>query len=311
MTTKLTHTQVVEASPETVYRLVADVTLWPVVFGPCVHVEHLHRGEREERFRLWAVVAGSVQNWVSRRELDPDGLRVEFRQERSHPPVAGMSGSWAFHPLAGGRTEVVLEHAFSVTDDAALETITAAVDRNSTEELAALARIAGLGPAVEEIVSTFSDTVVVRGRIGDVYDFVFRSDLWPERLPHVARVELAENPAGIQHMEMDTVTTDGSAHTTRSLRVCEASTSIAYKQLLPPAALLGHSGRWTFAEVEGGVEVTAAHTIAIDPEAARSLPGGDGTLAGARDRLREALGGNGRATLAHAAGYAGSRSGSD
>lgn len=110
---------------------------------------------------------------------------------------------------------------------------------------------------------------------------------------------------------MDTVTADGAAHTTRSIRVRSAHSNIAYKQLVPPRMLLGHSGRWTFTQLGTGVEVTAEHTVAIDPEAARSVLGEDSTRAQTRSYLREALGGNGRATLAHAGRYAGSRAGLD
>jgi aromatase len=309
--TSTTHTRVVAAPADDVYRVVADVTLWPVVFGPTVHVQHLPRTEREERFQLWAVVAGAVNTWVSRRALDPVARRITFRQERSHPPVTGMAGRWSFRPRGDDRTEVTLDHTFSACDAGALATINGAVDHNSTEELAALGRILELGHPLDQVIDTFSDTVVLDGTCGDVYDFVYRSDLWPERLPHVARVDLSEDGPGIQDMEMDTVAADGSAHTTRSIRVCSAPSSIAYKQLLPPKMLLGHSGRWTFTESERGVEVTATHTVAIDPEAARSVLGEDSTLAQALTYLREALGGNGRATLIHAGRYAGSRAGRD
>ncbi|WP_248836465.1 aromatase/cyclase [Frankia sp. AgKG'84/4] len=300
----MTHTAVVAAPVAEVYRLVADVTLWPVVFGPTVHVEHLHRTSRDERFQLWALVGGQVRTWVSRRELDPDRHRITFRQERSHAPIAAMAGAWSLRPDGAGRTEVVLDHVFSVTDPAELAAISAAVDRNSTEELAALRRFAELGPPLDELVDTFSDTVVLPGRLADLYDFINRGDLWPQRLPHVARVALTEDEPGIQHLEMDTVTADGATHTTRSIRVCAAPASIAYKQLVPPAMLLGHSGRWQFTERPDGVEVTATHTVAIDPAAAEGALGADDTLARARRYLRAALGGNGRATLDHAGRHA-------
>lgn len=311
MDTTMTHTLTVAAPVSEVYRLVADVTLWPVVFGPTVHVRHLSRTERDERFQLWAVVAGEVRSWVSRRELDPVAHRVTFRQEHSRPPIAGMSGAWSFHPRSDGGTEVVLDHTFRVTDAAALETISAAVDRNSTEELAALGRFAELDHPLDQVIDTFADTVLLDGPLTDVYDFVHRSDLWPQRLPHVARVELSEDESGVQHMEMDTVTADGAAHTTRSIRVCTAHSDIAYKQLLPPKLLLGHSGQWTFAQLGDRVKVTASHTVAIDPEAARTVLGDHSTLEQARLYLREALGGNGRATLARAGLHVGSGVGSD
>lgn len=305
MQISMTHTRLVAAPAHDIYRVVADVALWPVVFGPSLHVRHFHRTERDERFQLWAVVGGEVHTWVSRRELDPVARRITFRQERTHPPITAMAGAWSFQQLPDGRTEVRLDHTFSVADEEAMAGIRAAVDRNSLEELAALGRITELGHPVDQVIDTFSDAVVVDGALDDVYAFVRRSDLWPQRLPHVARVELSEDAAGIQHMEMDTVTADGTAHTTRSIRVCTAPSLIAYKQLLPPRMLLGHSGRWTFTPVDRGVEVTATHTVAIDPEAARDVLGPRSTLAQARSHLRAALGGNGRATLALAGRFAG------
>ncbi|MDT3442574.1 MULTISPECIES: aromatase/cyclase [unclassified Pseudofrankia] len=307
MATRTTHSRLVAAPADEVYRLVADVTIWPVMFSPTVSVRHLHRTECEERFQLWALVAGGVQTWVSRRSLDPVARRVTFQQERSHPPISGMAGTWSFTPASDGMTEVVLDHAFSVTDDDALQPMISAVDRNSTEELAALGRIAELGHPVDELVDTFSDTVVVDGPLPDVYDFVYRGDLWPERLPHVARVDLSEDEAGVQRMEMETVTADGAAHVTSSIRVCSTNSSIVYKQLLPPRMLLGHSGQWSFSRREDGVEVTATHMVAIDPDAARSVIGSNGTLDDAREYVRAVLGGNSRATLARARSYVAGR----
>ncbi|MGW8970479.1 aromatase/cyclase [Streptomyces platensis] len=311
MVTTLTHERVIAAPADEVYRLIADVTLWPVVFGPTVHVEHLHRSERDERFQMWALVSDEVHDWVSRRELDPVARRITFRQERSHPPVAGMSGVWSFHPLEDRRTKVVLEHTFSLTDDEALGAIRSAVDRNSSEELAALGRVAELGHPVGEVIDRFSDTVVLDGPLPHVYDFVYRSDLWPSRLPHVTGVELSEDVPGVQHMEMGTVTADGATHTTRSIRICATDSSIAYKQLVSPNMLLGHSGRWTFRQLGSRVEATATHTVAIDPRAARSVLGEDSTLEQARAHVREALGGNGRATLAHAGRFVGAPAAGD
>ncbi|WP_037568456.1 aromatase/cyclase [Phaeacidiphilus oryzae] len=304
MPISMTHTRLVAAPAEDIYRIIADVTLWPVVFGPTVDVRHLARSERSERFQLWAVVGGEVNTWISRRELDPVARTVEFRQERTHPPITAMAGRWSLQPLRDGRTEVRLDHAFSVADAGAEATIRAAVDRNSAEELAALGRIAELGHPVDRVVDTFSDTVLVKGSPEEAYEFIRRSDLWPGRLPHVARVDLVEDAAGVQRMEMDTVTGDGAAHTTRSVRICRGPSEIAYKQLLPPTMLLGHSGRWTFTAVDAGARVTATHTVAIDPAAAREALGGERGLDEVREHLRAALGGNTRATLAKAGAFA-------
>lgn len=304
------HTRVVHASPEVLYQLVADVTRWPVIFGPSLHVRHLQRDPAYERFQLWALVGGQVKNWTSRRTLDASGLCITFEQERSQAPIVSMGGTWSFRALPGGRTQVVLEHHFSADGQRVIDWIADAVDRNSEDELAALGGIAELGVPVAEIIDTFEDTVRLAGSAVDAYTFINRADEWPDRLPHVRRVLLREEQPGMQHMEMDTVTADGSAHTTKSVRICFPAEQIVYKQLVPPAVLLGHSGVWHFADVPGDPDsavVTARHTVAINPVAAREVLGADSTLADARRYLREALGGNGRATLAHAGSYAESR----
>ncbi|TQM32776.1 aromatase [Nocardia bhagyanarayanae] len=304
----MSHTKVVQAAPEVVYDLVADVTRWPVIFAPSVLVRHLHRGPDEERFRLWATVNGAVNKWTSRRVLDAEQRRIVFEQERSQAPIASMGGGWSFREVGSGATKVTLDHHFTVVDGADPEQVAAAVDRNSETELAALARIAELGHPVEEVVHTFEDTVTLRCSAAEVYDFVYHSDRWPEHVPHVSRIELTEDDDGVQLMEMDTVTAGGIPHTTKSVRVCFPGERIDYKQLLPPAMLFGHSGAWEFTDGPDGAVVTARHTVAINPDAAREILGAETDLADARAYLTEALSTNSRNTLLCAVRYAETKS---
>jgi aromatase len=303
------HTLISSAPARVLYDLAADVTRWPAIFAPSVYAHHLERGDRTERFQLWAVVNGEVKTWTSRRSLDPDALRIRFDQEVSAAPIASMGGDWIFRERPDG-TEIVLLHDFSAVDDDPEKVgwITAALDRNSPGELAALARIAELGHPLPDVVFSFTDTVHLAGTAADAYQFVYCSDLWPERLPHVDRVVLKESEPGIQDMTMDTVTADGSAHTTRSIRVCVPGERIVYKQLVPPTLLLGHSGRWVFADLGDGAVVTAEHTVAINPATVTEVLGAGATLADARRFVRDALGANSRATLSYAGEFAENRS---
>ncbi|MEV4659276.1 aromatase/cyclase [Micromonospora sp. NPDC049301] len=303
------HTSVVPGSPDLVYELVADVRRWPAVFGPTVHVEHLGHQGRQERFQLWALVNGEVKTWTSRRVLEPDAGRIRFEQERSQPPVASMGGEWLFQALPGERTKVVLRHHFTAVDDdpAAVAWVREALHRNSPAELGALARIAELGEPLEDVVFSFEDTVEIPGAVADAYEFVDRADRWAERLPHVRRVALTEEVPGVQTLEMETVTAEGAAHTTRSVRVCRAPELVAYKQLVPPTLLLGHSGTWSFTERAGDAVVTARHTVAMNPGAVAETLGAGTSLADASAYVRAALGGNSRATLARAGEFAAAR----
>jgi len=76
--------------------------------------------------------------------------------------------------------------------------------------------------------------VTIEGRAQDAYDFVNEAHLWKDRLPHVAQVELTEKTPGLQTLRMDTLTKDGSSHTTESVRVCFPHRQISYKQTTLP-----------------------------------------------------------------------------
>ncbi|WP_037801744.1 aromatase/cyclase [Streptomyces sp. LaPpAH-108] len=297
------HTLVVEAPAADLYGLVADVSRWPAIFEPTLHVRHLDRGERSERFEIWAEVNGAITHWSSRRLLDPRRLYISFHQEHSRPPVTSMSGGWFFRPLGDHRTQIVLRHRFAVEDDSpdSVARVDEALDRNSARELGALAALAETGYPVDELVFSFTDTIPIEGGVHDAYGFVERAERWADLLPHVSRVDLTEPEAGLQWLEMDTVTADGAVHTTRSARICRASEWIAYKQQRTPRLLSGHSGEWVFTEAADGPVAVARHTVAIDPSGITEVLGPDATLADARAHLRDVLGRNSVATLRHAA----------
>jgi aromatase len=305
-THRVVHTRTVDAPPEALYALVADVRHWPVIFGPTVHVDLLDHDDAAERFQIWALVNDSVKTWTSRRTFDAGARHITFRQEASAAPIASMGGDWTFAARPGGGTEIVLGHDFTVADDdaAALDWVRTALDRNSEAELAALARVAELGHPVGDLVLAFADDVPVSGSAADAQAFVDRADRWPERLPHVSRVELTEDEPGVQRLEMDTVTPDGSTHTTSSVRLCVPG-RIVYKQLVPPALLLGHSGAWFFTDSPGGDALVGAHhLVALNPAAIPDVLGAGTTLEAARDHVRSALGANSRATMARAGAHA-------
>lgn len=312
-TPRLRHSEralMIPASPQTLYSLVADPTRWPAVFEPTVHVEHLHRDEREERFRIWSVVNGTVASWVSRRNLNPQRLHIAFTQEVSSPPVRSMAGEWRFRPLAGGGTEVVLRHRYTAVDDdpRAAAWIGEALDRNDRRELGALDRVAKLGSRMHSALFTFQDTIELPGAVEDVYAFVRDADLWPQRLPNVGRVRLENRAPNVQELEMQMMAADGQMQASRSIRICEPGKWIAYKQTLPPAPLLGHSGLWTFEPTQIGTLAAVKHTVLLDPAAVRDAFDGSPTYEQAREQIRQTLGRNALATLSFAGAYAESRS---
>ena len=300
------HEVTVSAPAADVYRLIADVANWPRIFPPTIYVDHVERGEREERIRIWATANGEAKNWTSRRTLDPDALRIEFRQEVSTAPVATMGGTWIIEPLSETESRIRLLHDYTAVDDdpKSIEWIDEAVDRNSRSELAALKTNVELATASEELTFSFEDTVQINGSAKDVFDFINEAHLWSERLPHVATVRLDEDSPGLQTLEMDTRAKDGSVHTTRSYRVCFPHEKIAYKQTTLPALMNLHTGYWTFRENETGVAASSQHTVVLRAENITTILGPDAGVAEATEYVRTALSTNSRATLGYAKDYA-------
>ncbi|MEN3586266.1 aromatase/cyclase [Streptomyces sp. ZYX-F-203] len=298
------HTIDVDAPAELVYALIAEVTRWPETFPPTVHAEVVERTGESELIRIWAMANDTAKTWTSRREHDATNLEVTFRQERSQHPVGGMGGAWSVEPLTETTSRVRLLHDFhAATDDPAdLEWIRQAVDRNSGSELKALK--ASAEAAGTDRLVTFEDTVHVEGRGKDVYDFLNEARLWQERLPHVGRVRLEEDEPGLQILEMDTRAKDGGTHTTRSVRVCTPATTIVYKQIVLPALMTLHTGRWLIEERDGGADVTSRHTVRVNTENITRVLGADATAETAAAFVQSALSTNSLATLRLAKAHA-------
>lgn len=296
----------ISAPPAAVYRLIAEVQNWPQIFPPTVYVDHVEQGEGTERIRIWATANGEPKNWTSRRTLDPENLRITFRQEVSAPPIASMGGTWIIEAVNTEVSRVRLLHDYRAVDDdpAGLAWIDEAVDRNSRSELAALKKNIERVHGSEDLTFSFEDTVQINGSAKDAYDFINEADLWEERLPHVAKVRLDEDVPGLQTLEMDTRAKDGSVHTTKSYRVTFPHDKIAYKQVTLPALMTLHTGYWTFAENDNGVAASSQHTVTINTENIARILGAEATIADARAYVRTALSTNSRATLGHAKAYA-------
>ena len=303
------HQITVNAPARAAYELIADVENWPRLFPPSVHVQRLDVAGSEERIRIWATANGEIKTWNSRRVLDPESMQISFRQEVSSPPVASMGGTWIVEEVSANESRVRLLHDFRAVDDdpESLAWIEEAVDRNSRSELAALKANVELATGSADLVMTFEDTVAIKGSAADVYDFLNEAQLWSERLPHVARSSLAEESPGVQLLEMDTQTKDGSTHTTKSVRVCFPHRLIAYKQIGLPALMTAHLGQWRIQETPDEVRVTSEHTVVINEENISAVLGPEADVARASSFVRTALSTNSRATLGHAKAYAESR----
>ncbi|GAB3483330.1 aromatase/cyclase [Nocardiopsis coralliicola] len=305
---EIEHAAEVGAPAETVYRIAAEVERWPQIFPPTVHAEYAERrpGEGEEVIRLWALAHGAPRTWTSRRRLDPDALRVEFRQEVPAHPVAAMGGAWVVEPLSEQTSRVRLLHDYrAVGDDPeSLRLIESAVDANSRAELAAMAAAAEAGAEADAALLVFEDRVAADGPAERVYAFLNEADRWTERLPHVARLSLTEDVPGLQTLEMDTRDGGGSVHTTESVRVCFPHHRIVYKQLRTPPLITLHTGVWSVAEEAGRTTICSQHTVRIDEKKIPAVLGPAAGLAEAKQAVRSAIGGNSAATMRLAKSFA-------
>ena len=297
-----THTIFIAAPPKVVYELIAEVARWPYIFTPTVHVERLYGTGSNERLRLWAVANGAVRSWTSQRTLNPGELRIRFKQEQPAAPIAAMAGEWVFVPLPGNATSVVLLHEFRAIDDDVANTalITQAVDRNSTSELAALKHIAELGSLPAKLVYSFADSMTIASEPGPVYDFLYRAQEWPRRLPHVNRLTVDEAVPNVQTIEMQTCDLDGAEQTARLVRVCFPYECIVYKQTELSELMSAHVGRWRVYPVADGVRVTSHNTVLIRPDRVRRLLGRDAGVEQAHQLIRRAVSQHNWITLRHA-----------
>ncbi|MET8650094.1 aromatase/cyclase [Nocardia aurea] len=291
------HSVEVAASADHIYEVIADAQSWPIIFPPTVHVRREPGPDGAESLDIWATAQDTVKTWRSRRELDARNHTVTFRQLVSAAPVASMSGTWRVDSTGDGTSTLTLDHRFSAVGDDpdSVAWIQRALDANSDAELAAVAATA-VGRSDGSLVSlAFSDTVAIASPAQPIFDFLYRADLWPERLPHVSRVALS-SVDDAQILEMDTVNSAGEAHTTRSYRVVTDRFELAYKQTVVPDGFLAHHGKWTLEENGDTTVATSHHHVQLDLERLRARLGAT-DREDVEQRVRAALGGNSVATL--------------
>ncbi|MFG2986907.1 aromatase/cyclase [Streptomyces sp. NPDC048258] len=302
-----TYTVDVAAPAGVVYGLIADTTRWPLIMPPSVHVERLDFDGTEDRFQMWVTANGQVKSWFSRRALDPVARRVDFRQETPAAPALAMGGRWSVDALAPGRSRLTLDHDFTVAEDRPDDEawVARATDTNSRAELDRIKETAENWARLDDLLLTFEDRIRVKAPPELVYAFLYGVDDWPAVLPHVSRVELTEDVPGIQLLSMDTLTVDGSRHTTESVRICfPHAYRIVHKQTTTPRLLAAHTGEWSLFPDETGVTAVSRHSVLLREEAIAEVLGPDADIAQARGHVREALGRHSTATLGRAAHHA-------
>ncbi|MEU1607202.1 aromatase/cyclase [Micromonospora matsumotoense] len=286
--------------------LVADLAGWSQLHRPAVHAEDLGRDASGDLVQRWYVTGfDTVRTWRERRTTEEGGRRIAFTHEPAEPPFADVRGAWTFDGQPDGSTVAVLRVEFALRDADPAEA-TRQVDllrQDSRAELETLRYAAEHRDELSELIISFEDPLFVAGSVSDAYTYLYEADKWPDRIPHVVRLAMTEEVPNIQFFDMDTVSADGSEHTTRSVRICLPNRKIVYKQTQPPATMTAHAGHWVFTETPEGLILGARHTCTIRPEGLHLL--GEGTtVTKARRYLRKVLSANSMGNLRLAKSYA-------
>ena len=100
--------------------------------------------------------------------------------------------------------------------------------------------------------------------------------------------------------------TDGSVHTTRSIRVAFGRNRIVYKQTEVPALMTAHTGEWNIKPSGdgAGVDVSSRHSVTIRPEAIVRILGEGADVPAAREFVQRALSTNSTTTMKLAKAHA-------
>ncbi|MBT2206906.1 MULTISPECIES: SRPBCC family protein [Actinomadura] len=311
---QIDHGVVVDAGYETVFDLVADVGRWPQFHLSAVHAEVLHSNEKGDLIQHWALDGDStVRTWRTVRRSDRAGRRITFSYMDADPPDTEVRGEWVFTELAPDRTRVELRHTIEGPARADLGPLLDGIGLDGKEHLDTLRDTAERRAELDDLVVSFTDPLFIAGSVEDAYEYLYRADLWPERIPHVVGLDLTEDVPNVQFFDMDTKSPDGTTHSVRSVRICLPPNLIVYKQISLPAVLDAHTGHWRFTETREGVVAESRHSSTIKPSAVSQL--GGGTVDGARRYLRRLLSGhsmtNLRLTKTFAEERAGLRPGTD
>lgn len=299
----------VDASASVVFGLVENAGRWPQFLDSVIHTETRSTGPDTDEVSVWALRSeNELVDWTAERRLDREALEITFSHKQESQDEAAAGGVWRVVELAEGRVELSVGHWFRGSPSDATGDLIAQIGRRSEDQLRQFKSAAERAEELEQLVVEFDDSLFIAGAVEDAYQLLYRAQDWPSRFPHVTALALEEGTPGIQFFDMDTLTPDGRAHTTRSVRVCFPHHKIIYKQVTLAPLLEAHTGHWLFTETPEGLIATARHRATIKADALYLLGAGT-TVLDARRYLRKALSTNSVSNLRFAKEYAEERHG--
>lgn len=104
----------------------------------------------------------------------------------------------------------------------------------------------------------------------EAYKAIYEMDKWPEKLPHVKRIEVLYNDGIYQEFLMD-VESNTEMIQVRSIRRCVPYEEITFFQPTPPKFLSHHCGGWSFHKIETGCCVKTWHQWNLESKKAKEL----------------------------------------
>ena len=305
------YSTVAQAPAQVVFDTYVRAERWAQIFTNIVHTEYVTRGDGQDAVEVWALQGNdAIRHWTSRRTIDAEGRRVEFTNDPAIAPMEEAGGEWAFVAQPDGSTKIICRHEFSLVEDAKVPParIAQEFEKHTNKQLAELKDAAERADELAELVVDFEDPLFIGGAVEDAYKMLYEADKWPERLTHVSALTMTEDEPNVQFFDMETTTSDGRPHTTRSVRICLPHRKIVYKQIQTPALLDVHTGHWSFTPTPEGLIAGARHTVTIKKSGLPVL-GEDTTVTDARKYLRRVLSTNSMTNLRLAKTYAEERAG--
>ncbi|GAA0925276.1 aromatase/cyclase [Virgisporangium aurantiacum] len=303
--TVVAHTVTVEAPAGTVFDLVADVDQSTRFFPGVVHAESAERGADTgadtDVIDRWTLDGEVIRGWRARRTLDRAGGTITFEHVDPRPPVTFTTGRWRFTPDGDARTTVELRHEFGTADPAAAAAVAARMEQGITTQLDRLRQVAEQRDEILDLEITYQVSLLIKGRLEDVYDYFYDARQWPARIPHCLRTDVREDEPDRQLVEMEVTVPSGAVHVTRQARVCFPNDKIMWRQIggLPPLdqALFGYT---RFEQRPDGVLTTSCTTEVLKPAMVAKR---GWTVQEAKDHVSEVRGGRNLGALQSAQDY--------
>lgn len=125
-------------------------------------------------------------------------------------------------------------------------------------------------PSTSSFEGKVEATLEMNCPIEEAYRAIYEMDKWPEKLPHVKRIETLYNDGVYQEFLMD-VQSDAGMIQVRSIRRCLPDEGITFFQPKPPKFLKHHCGGWSFHRRDSGCYVKTWHQWNLEPQKAQEL----------------------------------------